>query len=64
LSPAEDLTGWSNCGQARETCHRLGRPKEAREWFDRSSRWMDEKELHNDESKRFRAEAEALLNQE
>jgi tetratricopeptide (TPR) repeat protein len=40
---------------------RLGDRDKARTWFDRAVRWMDRHKPHDDELRRFRAEAEALL---
>jgi tetratricopeptide (TPR) repeat protein len=40
---------------------RLGDRDEARMWFDRAVEWTDEHKPHDDELRRFRAEAEALL---
>jgi tetratricopeptide (TPR) repeat protein len=40
---------------------RLGDRDEARTWFDRAVRWMDRYKPRDDELRRFRAEAEALL---
>jgi tetratricopeptide (TPR) repeat protein len=40
---------------------RLGDRDKARTWFDRAVRWMDRHKPHDDELRRFRAEAEPLL---
>jgi tetratricopeptide (TPR) repeat protein/tRNA A-37 threonylcarbamoyl transferase component Bud32 len=40
---------------------RLGNRNQARTWFDRAVQWMDKHKPHNDELRRFRAEAEAML---
>jgi serine/threonine protein kinase/tetratricopeptide (TPR) repeat protein len=40
---------------------RLGAQDEARTWYDRAVAWMDRNQPKNDELKRFRAEAAALL---
>jgi hypothetical protein len=40
---------------------RLGERDRARRCFDRAVEWMDSHEPHNEELRRFRAEAEALL---
>jgi tetratricopeptide (TPR) repeat protein len=40
---------------------RLGDHDEARTWFDRAVQWMDEHKPHDDQLRRFRAEAEAML---
>jgi eukaryotic-like serine/threonine-protein kinase len=40
---------------------RLGHRDEARTWFDRAVNWMERHKPHDDELRRFRAEAEALL---
>jgi tetratricopeptide (TPR) repeat protein len=39
----------------------LGKKDEARKWYDRAVRWMDKNTLWDDELRRFRAEAEELL---
>jgi tetratricopeptide (TPR) repeat protein/serine/threonine protein kinase len=39
----------------------LGQKDKARRWYGRSVRWMDEHDPQNEELRRFRAEAEALL---
>jgi WD40 repeat protein/serine/threonine protein kinase len=39
----------------------LGEKEEARRWYDRAVAWMDKNQPQNDELKRFRAEAEAVL---
>jgi hypothetical protein len=40
----------------------LGHKTEARQWYDRAVRWMEENHPYNDdELRRFRAEAEELL---
>jgi tetratricopeptide (TPR) repeat protein len=40
---------------------RLGERDQARTWFDRAVRWMDQHKPHDDDLRRFRAEAEAML---
>jgi len=40
---------------------RLGDRDQARTWYDRAVEWMDKNEPQDDELKRFRAEAAALL---
>jgi tetratricopeptide (TPR) repeat protein len=40
---------------------RLGDRAKARLWFDRAVQWMDKHQPHNEQFRRFRAEAEALL---
>jgi tetratricopeptide (TPR) repeat protein len=40
---------------------RLGDRDQARTWFDRAVRWMDRYKPHDEELRRFRAEAEAVL---
>jgi tetratricopeptide (TPR) repeat protein len=40
---------------------RLGDHDQARKWFDRAVRWMDSHEPQNEELRRFRAEAKAVL---
>jgi tetratricopeptide (TPR) repeat protein/tRNA A-37 threonylcarbamoyl transferase component Bud32 len=40
---------------------RLGDRDQAQSWFDRAVQWMDKHKPHDDELRRFRAEAEALL---
>jgi tetratricopeptide (TPR) repeat protein len=40
---------------------RLGDRDEARTWFDRAVQWMDRHAPHDDQLRRFRAEAEAIL---
>jgi serine/threonine-protein kinase len=40
---------------------RLGDRDQARTWFNRAVEWMDTHRTHDDELRRFRAEAEALL---
>jgi hypothetical protein len=40
---------------------RLGDRDQAHTWFDRAVRWMDQYEPQNEELRRFRAEAEAVL---
>jgi len=40
----------------------LGERKEARQWYDRAVEWMEQHKPQNEELGRFRAEAEALLN--
>ena len=40
---------------------RLGERDEARTWFDRAVQWMEKYQPHDDELRRFRAEAEAML---
>ncbi len=42
---------------------RLGEREQARMWFDRAVRWMDQHKPHDDELRRFRAEAKALLSE-
>jgi tetratricopeptide (TPR) repeat protein len=39
----------------------LGNKEEARKWYDRAVRWMDKNQPDNEELRRFRAEASALL---
>jgi hypothetical protein len=39
----------------------LGETEEARRWYDRAVAWMDKNLTQDDELKRFRAEAEALM---
>jgi serine/threonine protein kinase len=39
----------------------LGDQDQARTWFDRAVQWMDRHKPHDDELRRFRAEAEAML---
>jgi tetratricopeptide (TPR) repeat protein len=40
---------------------RLGDREKARTWFDRAVQWMDKNKPHDDELRRFRAEAEAMF---
>jgi serine/threonine protein kinase/tetratricopeptide (TPR) repeat protein len=40
---------------------RLGDPNTARTWFERAVEWMDRHKPHDDELRRFRAEAHTLL---
>jgi serine/threonine protein kinase len=40
---------------------RLGHRETARRWFDRAVQWMDRHKPHDDDLRRFRAEAKALL---
>jgi serine/threonine-protein kinase len=40
---------------------KLGRHKEAREWFEKAVQWTEKNQLDNEELRRFRAEAEELL---
>ncbi len=40
---------------------RLGDRDQARTWFDRAVQWMDRHKAHDEELRRFRAEAEAML---
>ena len=40
---------------------RLGDSDKARTWYDRAVQWMDRQTPHDDELRRFRAEAEAVL---
>jgi tetratricopeptide (TPR) repeat protein len=40
---------------------RLGNGDQARTWLDRAVQWMDRHKPHDDELRRFRAEAEAML---
>jgi serine/threonine-protein kinase len=40
---------------------RLGDRGQARKWFDQAVQWMDTHKPHDDELRRFRAEAEAML---
>jgi tetratricopeptide (TPR) repeat protein len=40
---------------------KLGHEKEARQWYDRSVRWMEQNAPQHDELLRLRAEARALL---
>jgi hypothetical protein len=40
---------------------RQGDRAQARAWFDRAVRWMDEHEPQHHELRRFRAEAEAMV---
>jgi tetratricopeptide (TPR) repeat protein len=42
---------------------RLGDHGQARRWFDRAAQWMDRHQPHDDELRRFRAEAQAMLAQ-
>ena len=42
---------------------RLGNGAEARRWYDRAVRWMERYQPADGELRRFRAEAEELLNQ-
>src|SRR5262249_47346195 len=39
----------------------LGQKDEARKWFDRAVRWMDQQDPRDEELRRFRAEAVELL---
>ena len=39
----------------------LGDKKQARQWYDKAVSWMDKNKPQDDELRRFRAEAEALL---
>jgi uncharacterized protein HemY len=39
----------------------LGEKAEARKWFDKAVKWMDKNLPQNEELRRFRAEAAALL---
>jgi serine/threonine protein kinase len=41
----------------------LGDRDQARTWFDRAVQWMDKNKPHNDELRRFRAEAEAMFSE-
>jgi tetratricopeptide (TPR) repeat protein len=41
--------------------HRLGNHAKAQRYFDRAVQWMDKHKPHDDELRRFRAEAEVLL---
>src|SRR5262249_23528724 len=43
------------------THRRLGSANEAQKWFDRAVQWMDRNKPHDEELRRFRAEAAALL---
>jgi hypothetical protein len=40
---------------------RLGEGEKAQSWFHRAAEWMDKHQPHNDELKRFRAEAKEVL---
>jgi serine/threonine protein kinase/tetratricopeptide (TPR) repeat protein len=40
---------------------RLGNRDQARTWFDRAVQWMEKNKPHDDELRRFRAEAETIL---
>ena len=40
----------------------LGEKVEARKWFDRAVQWMEKNDPQNEELRRFRAEAEQLMN--
>src|SRR5262249_31808339 len=40
---------------------KLSRPKQAREWYDKSVEWMVKHKSKDDELRRFRAEAEEVL---
>ncbi len=42
---------------------RRGDPMQARQWFDRAVKWMDQYQPKNEELSRFRAEAEELIRQ-
>ena len=39
----------------------LGEKQEARKWYGRAVDWMEKNKPHNEESRRFRAEAEKLI---
>ena len=39
----------------------LGREEDARKWYDRAVRWMEKNAPTDDELRRFRAEAEEVL---
>jgi Flp pilus assembly protein TadD len=40
---------------------KLGEMEKARQWYDRARHWMDENQVHNEELRRFRAEATEVL---
>jgi serine/threonine protein kinase len=42
-------------------CWQLGRDQEARQWYDRAVRWMEKYQPQDEELRRFRTEAAALL---
>src|SRR5262249_54840690 len=41
--------------------HKLDEKKEARQWYDRAVQWMEKHTPKNEELRRFRKEAEAVL---
>ena len=40
---------------------RLGESEKAKSWFDRAVQWMDRHKPHDDELRRFRAEAQSVM---
>jgi tetratricopeptide (TPR) repeat protein len=58
LGKGGDANDWFFLAMAR---HRLGDPEGARKWFEKAGAWVKERAPDNEELKRFRSEAEALL---
>jgi Flp pilus assembly protein TadD len=58
LKSGGDSSDWFFLALAHQ---RSGERGEARAWFDRAVRWMDRHKPIDDELRRFRAEAEAML---
>lgn len=45
----------------RPVPYQLGNKEESRKWYDKAVEWMDKNDPHDDELKRFRAEAAEVL---
>jgi tetratricopeptide (TPR) repeat protein len=58
LNKGGDANDWFFLAMAHS---RLDNKKEAREWYDRAAAWQQEKQPRNEELRRFRAEAAALV---
>ena len=58
LRDGGDANDWYFLAMAHQ---RLGDPEGARKWFEKAGAWVKEKAPDNEELKRFRSEAEALL---
>jgi tetratricopeptide (TPR) repeat protein len=60
LRARDDVTDWFFLAMAHQ---RLGDHDKAKAYFDRAVQWMDKNKPHDDQLRRFRAEAEALLSE-
>jgi uncharacterized protein HemY len=58
LQSGGDCLDWFFLAMAH---HRLGDEQMARDWYGRAAQWMDQHKSQDEELRRFRAEADALL---